>query len=268
MPSEMITIPAGTFTMGHKKFPDASPQHMIALPKFRIGKYPVTNAEFAGFIAARGYVTEEFWTPMGWRWLQSRPQSQPGFWNDPRFSAPRQPVVGVAWYEAVAYCNWLKITFPTGSGGQTQGVELRLPTEAEWEKAARGTEDVRPFPWGPDYAPNHANVAELGLGRTTNVDTFPLGASPFGVRDLAGNVYEWTLSKWGANWQEMEFAYPYRADDGREDTEGSAARVMRGGSWFNSALEAQVWQRARFLPGSRGSNIGFRILQMERGQLE
>jgi formylglycine-generating enzyme required for sulfatase activity len=82
------------------------------------------------------------------------------------------------------------------------------------------------------------------------------------VLDLAGNVFEWTLSKWGRNWQELEYLYPYRADDGREDEEGSAARVIRGGSWFNSSVEAQISRRARFLPGSRGSNVGFRIVEL------
>jgi len=248
----LISIPAGVFTMGHKTFPDASPQHQLELREFRFGKYPVTNEEFAEFIAARGYEIEKFWTVMGWRWLQTRPQTQPGFWNDARFNAPRQPVVGVSWYEAVAFCKWL---------GENLARGFRLPTEAEWEKAARGAHDARVYPWGDRYENNRANTAELGLGQTSPVGAFPLGASPFGVCDLAGNVYEWTVSKWGANWQELEFAYPYHAGDGREGMDGSAARVMRGGSWFNPSIDAQVWHRARFLPGSRGSNIGFRVME-------
>ena len=177
--------------------------------------------------------------------------SEPAFWNDSQFNGEKQPVVGVSWYEAVAFCNWLGEKYSRG---------FRLPTEAEWEKAARGADDARVYPWGDRYEINRANTAELGVGRTSPADSFPRGASPFGVLDMSGNVFEWTLSKWGKNWQEMEFAYPYRADDGREDIEGSSARVMRGGSWFNPSVEAQVWHRARFLPGSRGSNIGFRVV--------
>lgn len=261
---ELILVPAGRFTMGHRTHPEASPQHQLDLPAFRVGKYPVTNEEFAEFIAARGYGTEKYWTQMGWRWLLSRPQTEPGFWDDPRFNSPRQPVVGVSWYEAVAYCNWLTAgAFPAPSG-ENGGIRVaerdyRLPSEAEWEKAARGALDARLYPWGNTYEPNRANVAELGLGQTSAVNAFPSAASPFGLCDLAGNVFEWTLSKWGMNWQELEFGYPYRAEDGREEIEGSAARVIRGGSWFNSSIEAQVWRRARFLPGSRGSNIGFRV---------
>lgn len=248
---ELITIPAGAFTLGHKTSSDASPQHQLELREFRIGKYPVTNQEFAEFISGDGYQIEKFWTAMGWKWLQSRPQTEPGFWSDPRFNIPRHPVVGVSWYEAVAFCKWLS---------EKSARRVRLPTEAQWEKAARGANDARVYPWGDRYETNRANTAELGFGRTSPVDAFPDGASPSGVCDLAGNVYEWTLSKWGRNWQELEFTYPYRADDGREDIDGSAARVMRGGSWFNPSIEAQVWHRARFLPGSRASNIGFRLV--------
>lgn len=251
-PSELVEIPAGAFLMGSDSIPDASPRHRLELGAFRIGKYPVTNAEFRKFIDTHGYLRKEFWTEIGWRWLQSRPQIAPGFWDDPRFNDERQPVVGVSWYEAVAYCDWLS---------KALARPFRLPSEAEWEKAARGMTDACKFPWGDQFEPGRANTAELGIGATTRVDAFPQGASPYGVIDLAGNVFEWTQSKWGRNWQELEFQYPYRADDGREDVEGSAARVMRGGSWFNPYYEANVSNRARFLPGSRGSNIGFRIVE-------
>ena len=250
---ELVEIPAGAFTMGSDSIPDASPRHRVDVAAFRIGKYPVTNAEYRGFIDAGGYRAEKHWSAMGWRWLQSRPQDAPGFWDDARLNGDRQPVVGVAWYEALAYCRWL---------GDTSARVFRLPSEAEWEKAARGSDDSRRFPWGDRFEPGRASTAESGAGGTSPVDAFPLGASPYGVFDLAGNIFEWTQSKWGRNWQELEFQYPYRADDGREDAEGSAARVMRGGSWFNPYYEASVYNRARFLPGSRGSNIGFWVVEV------
>ncbi len=252
---DLVDIPAGAFWMGSDSMPDASPRHRLELGAFRIGKYPVTNAEYHEFIGAGGYLSREWWTEMGWRWLQSRPQTAPGFWDEPRLSDARQPVVGVSWYEAVAYCRWLSAATVRA---------FRLPSEAEWEKAARGADDTRRFPWGDKFELGRANTAEAGIGATTRVDAFSRGASPYGVLDLAGNVYEWTLSKWGRNWQELEYLYPYRADDGREDVEGSAARVMRGGSWFNPYIEAQISHRARFLPGSRGSNIGFRVVDVGR----
>lgn len=249
---DLILIPAGTFTMGHPTHSDATPQHQLALGACKIAKYPITNAEYAEFIAADGYQNEKHWTAIGWRWRESRHVTEPGFWHDPQFNTAKQPVVGVSWYEAVAFCNWL---------GAQYSRRFRLPSEAEWEKAARGVTDARAFPWGDRFEANRANTAELGASGTTPVDAFPVGASPYGVCDLAGNVFEWTLSMWGKSWQEMEYAYPYRADDGREEIEGSAARVMRGGSWFNRAIEAQVWYRARYLAGSRGSNIGFRVVE-------
>ena len=276
---EWIEIPAGVLMIGDNRLRDAAPQHQLRVNMFSIGKFPVTNGEFAEFIEASGYTREIFWTKMGWKWRQSRGVSVPGFWNDPEFNAPRQPVVGVSWYEAAAFCKWLsaresahksKIT-SEASGATKEGnakkrerakrVTFRLPTEAEWEYAARGANRACNFPWGDQFEPGRANTAEAGFGRTTPVDYFPNGASVFGVWGMSGNVFEWTLSKWGANWQELQYVYPYYADDGREEIEGSAARVMRGGSWFNPYPEALCAYRSRYLAGSRGSNIGFRVVK-------
>ncbi len=249
---ELIEIPAGEFTMGDDALSDASPRHRIALAAFRLAQYPATNAEYAEFISAGGYGAEKFWTALGWRWLAARKENALAFWRDAQFNRARQPVVGVSWYEATAYCAWLS---------EMHARHFILPSEAEWEKAARGADDARRFPWGDSFESDRANTAESGVGCTTGVDEFPTGASPYGILDLAGNIFEWTRSQWGRNWQELQFTYPYRADDGREDLAGSAARVMRGGSWFNSAREARVSQRARYLPGSRASNIGFRVAE-------
>lgn len=264
---EFITIPAGEFTMGDNRIAESSPEHRVYVREFAIGKYPVTNEEYALFIDAGGYANNEFWTVAGWKWRLTRVDNEPGFWHDASFNSPTQPIVGVSWYEAVAYCNWLSGEISV-SFGQTRGNDLfgnptslsriRLPTEAEWEKAARGCADGSTFPWGNSFQLGCANTAEMQFGRTTPVDYFPKGASPFGVWDMAGNVFEWSASKWGKSWQELSFPYPYHADD-RDDAQGSWARVMRGGSWFGPASEAKCARRSRYLPGSRGSNIGFRI---------
>lgn len=241
--------------MGDNRLPEASPQHRIEIQAFAIGKYPVTNAEFAEFIRDGGYARPEWWTAMGWKWQRGRLSQQPlpAFWHESRLNGAHHPVVGVSWYEAVAFCRWLS--------AQDQRI-YRLPSEAEWEYAARGANSTRHFPWGDRFEPGCCNTAEAGFGGTTPVSHFPNGVSPFGVWDLAGNVFEWTLSKWGVNWQELQFPYPYRANDGREEMEGSGARVIRGGSWFNPYPEARCAYRARYLAGSRASNIGFRVVRV------
>lgn len=261
---EFIEIPAGILVMGDNRLRDASPQHRVELGAFAIGKFPVTNEEFSGFVVAGGYGQESYWTKMGWRAQIARPSVAPAYWDDPDFNSPRQPVVGVTWYEAVAFCNWLT----EQKEGKDPTEVFRLPTEAEWEYAARGRENARNFPWGDQLLRGRANIAELGIGKTSPVSSFPEGASPFGAWDMSGNVFEWTLSKWGSNWQELQFPYPYNSRGGREDVEGSGARVMRGGSWFNPYQESLCAYRSRYLAGSRGSNIGFRVVRMPRPQID
>ncbi len=258
---EFIEIPAGVLIMGDARLSDASPQHKLQMTAFAIGRFPVTNAEFAEFITAGGYTQARYWTQMGWKALTARPYTEPAYWNDQQFNAPSQPVVGVTWYEAVAFCNWLTEREQARVSHRRASVSYLLPSEAEWEYAARGAESARNFPWGDHYVPERANTAELGIGQTTHVDRFPDGTSPFGVWDMSGNVFEWTRSRWGANWQELQYSYPYRSASGCEELEGSGARVMRGGSWFNRYPEALCAYRSRYLAGSRGSNIGFRVVR-------
>lgn len=251
---EFVEVPAGTLLMGDNRLPEASPQHRQELRAFALGKYPVTNSEYGEFVAAGGYETEAYWTAMGWKWQRGRlgEKPEPYFWREPRLNGARYPVVGVSWYEAVAFCNWLSAR---------DGALVRLPTEREWEYAARGADRARNFPWGDTFERGRANTAEAGFGGTTPVTHFPAGISPFGAWDMAGNVFEWTLSKWGNNWKELQFGYPYRPENGCEDTAGSGARVMRGGSWFNPYREALCAYRSRYLAGSRASSIGFRALK-------
>src|SRR5947209_2249317 len=180
----MVLVPEGPFLMG---LPDGDllaeehekPQRTVVLSSFWIDIYPVTNLRFARFLDAGGYDDPRWWSPEGWGWRQQARVRRPLSWGEPGWDGPEQPAAGVSWYEADAYCRW---------------AGKRLPTDAEWERAARGT-DGRRYPWGDDWP--HGGVAnfDLSVGRTSPVGLFPEGASPYGCQDMAGNVNNWT-SDW------------------------------------------------------------------------
>lgn len=231
-------IPAGTYQIGHGTQQFAQPLHDVELGAFSIAQVAVTNEQFKLFIEAGGYHNEAYWTVMGWRWLQGKGDIQPAFWDNPNFNHALQPIVGIGWYEAMAFVNWLS---------EVTGKAWRLPTEVEWEVASFPSDDNA-----------YLNTTEKGIGRTLSV----IGTDNLswcGAVHMLGNVWEWTATRWGRNWQSLDYPYPYEADDGREDLSGSYARVMRGGSWFDRMEDATPHHRARFLPGSRASNIGFRL---------
>ncbi|MCB9077914.1 MAG: SUMF1/EgtB/PvdO family nonheme iron enzyme [Anaerolineaceae bacterium] len=262
---QMVTIPAGPFLMGtpeselaeieklgieRKHLERETPQHEVTLPAYAIQRYPVTNAEFGRFIDEQGYHTRDYWPEAGWSRKESDGWTQPRFWANRQWNDPAQPVVGVSWYEAVAYANWLaaKTNRP-----------YRLPAEAEWEKAARGS-DGRRYPWEGGWQPDRCNNKTSGPGRTTPVGQYsPAGDSPFGVGDMVGQVWEWCSSKYGGTEDRPQFGYPYRSDDGREDLEGTDTRILRGGSWYNAAVECRCGYRDRSDPGNRVSDGGFRL---------
>jgi formylglycine-generating enzyme required for sulfatase activity len=188
----------------------------------------MTNAEFEAQL--------DSWYPPG-------RQTRPVFWDDPAYNHPAQPVVGITWHEARAYCAWL-------SGQSRQA--FRLPTEAEWEAAARGREGRR-YPWGPGFDPARCNTFETHVRATTPVGVFPGGDSPEGVADLVGNVWEWTGSIYSP--------YPYRAGDGREDPQDAKARrVLRGGSWYDGRDSARSAYRGDDIPDSRYNDLGLRLV--------
>jgi formylglycine-generating enzyme required for sulfatase activity len=220
--SNLVKIPAGPFLMGSSDNDtmaddDEKPQHRLELPTYWIGKMPVTNAQFRPFVAGDGYTNPDYWTDAGWQWRKAKQIVAPRFWDDAKWNGDDYPVVGVSWYEAVAYCRWLT--------AQT-GILFRLPTEAEWEKAARGP-DGRIWPWGNTWEDGRCNSQEAGKGRTTPVGSYPDGVSPYGVLDMAGNVWEWTATKW---WK----TYPYQVEDEWADVylAGDIRRTIRGGSWY------------------------------------
>jgi formylglycine-generating enzyme required for sulfatase activity len=246
---EWITIPAGEFLMGSDKKKDGrarddeTPQHKLYLPEYRIARVPVTVAQFAAFVQATGYRTtaEErgsavVYTGSEWKDVKGANWSHPrGPQSDVR-QKQDHPVTCVSWRDAQAFCQWAGV---------------RLPTEAEWEKAARGT-DGRIFPWGDD-APtkDHCNFA-MNVKDTTPVGKYPRGASPYGVLDMAGNVWEWTSS--------LVKPYPYDAADGREDSEAGGSRTLRGGSWDNSEIYVRCANRYRDHPDYGYGYFGFRVL--------
>jgi iron(II)-dependent oxidoreductase len=235
---DMVLLEGGTFMMGSEQgLADERPAHRVTIPSFAIDRRPVTNAEFADFLQGIGDTHNERGQNLfDWDDNDARLRKTDGHWRaDPGFE--RHPVIEVSWYGARDYCS-------------TQG--KRLPTEAEWEFAARGTVG-RTYPWGE--APPTASRARFasGYGQTVAVGSLPDGATPEGVLDLAGNVHQWTASIAGP--------YPYRADDGREDPDRFADRVTRGGAADTRAETLRAtWRGAAVSRGARAGhhNIGFR----------
>lgn len=237
----MIPIPAGTFLMGDKKY-------TVQVDAFAIAHYPVTNAQYRFFVEAGGYENPDFWTKEGWQQRGKEKWTQPRYWDDSFTAIDNKPVVGVSWYEAVAYCNWLS--------AKTRR-SYRLPTEAEWERAARHT-DGRTYPWGNKWQGGIINSREAGVGRSTAVGSFPHSTAVCGAQDMSGNVWEWCQSRYADE--------PYRADDGRENLDSQARRVVRGGSWhFNQNL-VRAASRAHFHPGARDYLLGFRLVRRSPSQ--
>ena len=244
-----VQVPAGAFLMGSDKERDRDaydyelPQHTVELPTYYMARYPVTVAQFRAFVEASGY----------------KPQDM-----DSLRGQPNHPTVLVTWYDAMEYCHWLTeqlrdwegtpepLATLLGAGwdGSLPWV-VRLPTEAEWEKAARGT-DGRLFPWGGEPDPGRANHADTGLGSTSAVGCFPGGASPYGCLDMAGNVWEWSHS--------LHKAYPYRRDDGREDPGAEGPRVLRGGSFSDGGWGFRCAVRYWYDPDYRDWDLGFRVV--------
>ena len=240
---ETLLIPGGPFQMGHAPAAgvpdDETPQHELELPTYRIGKYPITNAQYAAFIKQN----------------KSQPAPKKSGWSvtrEPPAGKLEHPVIRVSWYDASAYCQWLS---------EQTGRQYRLPSEAEWEKAARGT-DGRLYPWGDEWVDGNCNA---GAKKTSAVDAFPAGASPFGCNDMLGNVQEWTATLWGSDLKKCEYPYPYRADDGREDRQADQRlfrtyRVHRGGSYRDDETTLRVTARSASDPDSQLQRRGFRVV--------
>jgi len=239
---EMVVIPAGDFLMGEGK-----EQHELFLPDYQLGKYPLTNAEYERFIEAGGYQDKRFWTEAGWQEIGQK-QNEPRFWQDARFNKPNQPAIGLSWYECVAYCRWL-----SAETGQL----YRLPTEAEWEKGARGF-DGRVYPWGNKFEASRLNAREgdQKVCATTPVGIYPTGVSPFGLFDCAGNVWEWCATRW-----KKPFPYDASQDEWQANyLEGHNLRVLRSGSWNYRAEATRCGYRFKFQPYGWTERGGCRVV--------
>ena len=253
---DFVLIPAGEFLIGTNPGrgidlePDETPQHTLTLPDFYIARFPVTNAQYAAFVTATGHRT-------------------PRFWRDGKMPEGKadHPVVGINFHDCLAFCDW---------ASQMLGLPIRLPTEPEWEKAARGT-DGRVYPWGNQWDPRRANSLESKLNDTTAVTRYATeGASPYGVADLVGNVSEWCFS--------MFSRYPYNANDGRELLQlekgqhlpwverwglqvtnepsrlrGNEQRVVRGGSFRGTRAICRCAYRGWAAALHYSDDTGFRV---------
>jgi formylglycine-generating enzyme required for sulfatase activity len=236
------TVPAGPFLIGSdpERDPIAAkqtrhsieqPQHSVILSSYDIARFPLTVAEYACFVRAR----------------HAAPPRAASAGKDVDWPMQLQcldhPVVGVSWLDAQRYVRWLSAV---------SGQPWRLPTEAEWEKAARST-DGRIYPWGDGFDVTRCNTKESGVGTTTPVGSYPAGASPYGVEDLAGNVWEWTSSR--------PLPYPYTTPTEGEDGHERNNRVWRGGAWNHDAGVARSAYRLGLQPGVFGVSSGFRLVQ-------
>lgn len=227
--TRLVYVRGGLYTLGAEDLDEWSgPVHRVHLDPFWIGELPVTNEQYARFLEVEeGHL-------------------EPHFWHDERFNQPRQPVVGVSWEEAWAYCRW---------------AGLELPSEAQWEAAARGLEGLR-YPWGSAQpGPEHANFGNA-VGHPTEAGAYPAGRGPYGTLDQAGNVWEWCVDAWSRT------AYEARGNDrcnpvGQGD---EAVRVVRGGSWLNPACDLRAAYRDRATARMRLNNQGFRCLLPATGR--
>lgn len=230
-------VPAGPFLYGDE-------QERVELAAFKISQFAVTNAQFNAFVNDGGYTERQrhCWTDAGWQWRQQNNIAGPAKLPAP-YNLPNHPAVGVSWYEAVAFCAWLSEKFKKSEALAPNG-EMSLPTEQQWEKAARGS-DGRIYPWGNEADPNKANYDDSQIGYPGAVGCFPQGRSPYGCLDMSGNVWEWCRTKYDT------------PDD--HNLEGKALRVLWGGAFFNSDRYARCARRNWTSPDGRHRNIGFRL---------
>ncbi|MCX6582825.1 MAG: formylglycine-generating enzyme family protein, partial [Candidatus Aminicenantes bacterium] len=221
----MIHIPPGKFMMGADDgFDNEKPLHEVDLDGYWIGKYEVTFAQYDLYCEVTG-------------------KEKPG---DEGWGREKRPVIHVSWADAAAYCRWIS---------QETGLTFQLPTEAQWEKAARGSRGIR-YPWGNEFDKNKCNSGESDLQKTMPVGSYPLGKSPYGCMDMAGNVWEWC-----SDWYDENY---YKESPGKnpQGPAGGSRRVLRGGRWVVVAPGCRAACRFDFFPAVRDSGAGFRLSRL------
>ena len=229
---EFVRVPAGSFVMGSKDDnelagDDEKPQHTVDIAyDYWLARFILTNEQYAEFLGDKRKHPVEDWQ-----------------------KKKDHPVVSISWNDAMAYCKWFNETFKSELGN----LLLHLPTEAEWEKAARGTYGNE-WPWGNEFDMNKCNSSEGGKGGTTPVGLYSAvgGDSPYGCADMVGNVWEWTHTLWKK--------YPYNAKDGREDEKSGGSRVLRGGAFDFYGRRVRCVLRYMLYPYHTNSNFGFRVV--------
>jgi iron(II)-dependent oxidoreductase len=267
---QFCRVPAGPFTMGSEDRDDEKPPHRVELREaYFIGRFPVTVAQWREYLQFSG----------------NEPDDADSLEGDANL-----PVSNVTWRDAQRFCTFVSRRW---AAWLPAGWRVTLPSEAEWEKAARGGHELpagaaqafslpqvrdaalrhggpgrrnamraRRWPWGDEFDPQRANTAESSVGQCSAVGACAAGASPYGCQDMAGNVWEWTRSLWGKEWDKPEYGYPYHSNDARENeaAPNEVMRLLRGGSFINLSDLARCAFRDRFRPGNRYLIIGFRVV--------
>lgn len=238
---DWVTIPAGPFLMGsdtekdRQAFANEIHQYEAKLPAYRISRYLITYAQFQAFIDdPGGFHNSRWWKGLAMPDGHNRAPDEQAFkfWNHPRER--------ISWYDAVAFCRWLSAKLH---------YEVRLPTEQEWEKAARGT-DGRIYPYGDEFDAVKGNTKETGIGQTSAVGLFPDGASPYGLQDMSGNTWEWCLTQREVNVFDAQ----------NNEVTGDANRILHGGSWDSYDVYARAACRADSAPDDCHELVGFRVV--------
>jgi len=254
-------IPAGVFQMGDegKQF-----KYDKIKSNYFMSRYPITNAQFDLFVKDGGYTQDEWWTKAGLKWLnENKSKDRRNFGS--AYDLLNHPAVGVTWHEAYAFTRWAtknieRLTLSVWKNRKIEPLhlengkfEIRLPSEAEWEYAAHGGKNSR-YPWNSDeITPNHANYSDTNLNVTSTVGAFPLGMNDYGLLDMSGNVWEWCSTEWLGDYKD----YLKKENN---NPEGSVARVVRGGAYYDVGSSLRCAYRYGYPPFFRDDYLGFRVV--------
>jgi formylglycine-generating enzyme required for sulfatase activity len=242
IPEGQVTIEGARSWDGIESYIPRGKSQDYFVPAFYLAKYPITNLQFASFVEADGYQEARFWTAAAWQYREKSQWRKPRYWDDKVFTDDNQPVVGISWHEALAFCTWLNELI--SQAGKPSHL-ISLPTEQQWQRAAQG-DDRRKFPWGNDFDIDKTNVWESGISYPSYVDYYPEGQSPYGVVDMLGNVEEWCLNDWEAGSSII-------------DDKAKPLRVLRGGNSGFISFDIDIHVRACSEANDWSDTMGFRI---------